>query len=160
MSTFPFCLSVSTMFVKPALVKRGVNSYQKNRVLIDIVHIKDQVNTQTKQKLELCCSTHPDKMVNIVCMTCADGLCSKCVVNMMRCKQHDGHELDDINEAFDKTKMYINNIRSLIETINVRIRQCTINKLRIQNEAEESKKIVKKAAEDAIAYIHQQQQQL
>ena len=66
------------------------------------------------QKTAVCSTTHPDclthptRPISYVCINCEVGLCSRCITSAM--KEHSGHEVLEIEDAFEKIKERIDTV--------------------------------------------------
>ena len=54
------------------------------------------------------CLAHPSRSISHICMLCEVGLCSQCIVSAM--KEHIGHEILEIEDAFEKTKQRVDTV--------------------------------------------------
>ena len=56
------------------------------------------------------CNEHQHKTITNVCMKCEIGLCSRCFASPSMMKNHSGHEILDIEDAFEKLRKPIDTL--------------------------------------------------
>ena len=102
--TFPCPQCHDAIEIKPD----GLEGYTKNRLLMEIfsekfLSEKLQNENFNEKPNEMKCQVHPAKTVSHYCLTCREGLCSKCVVALSKGELHSGHEVQDIEDLHSIT---------------------------------------------------------
>ena len=85
------------------LDERGIGDLPNNLTIISLIErmkMVDQSPVCKPDKYRLTCGNH-QKNAEHICMTCTTLMCSKCILENMNVKGHDGHDIIEVEQAFD-----------------------------------------------------------